>query len=136
MSINPHVKEWLEEIETDTLEDMKESFGVDVALDFDVTKFGEVKDLLRDEEYDSGSERIIQLEFYFVKDERINEEYLKEYVDKIYRAWFHKERCGCSHDCCGCTFTANYSIMKRGKYDYGEADMHEFIIIQSNGINY
>ena len=136
MRINPHVKEWLEVIETDTLEDMKESFGVDVALDFDVTKFGEVKDLLRDREYDSGSERIIQLEFYFVKDERINEEYLKEYVDKVYRVWFHNERCGCSHDCCGCTFTANYSIMKRGKYDYGEADMHEFIIIQSNGINY
>jgi len=114
MSINPHVKQWLEEIETDTLEDMKESFGVDVALDFNVTKFGEVKDLLRDEEYDSGSERIIKLEFFFVKDERINEEYLMEYVEKIYRAWFHKERCGCSHDCCGCTFTANRYIMKRG----------------------
>jgi hypothetical protein len=32
MSINPHVKEWLEEIETDTLEDMKESFGVKMLL--------------------------------------------------------------------------------------------------------
>ena len=40
--------EW-EDINTETLEDMKEKFGEDVAQSFAVVSFGNIKDQLREE---------------------------------------------------------------------------------------
>ena len=127
--------EW-EDINTETLEDMKEKFGEDVAQSFSVASFGNIKDKLREEYDGSVPVRYIELEFGFAKSAKIDEEKLMEYVDKIYHAWFHIGRCGCSHDCCGHTATANYYIMKKAVWNCGEYDLHDYVIQQHNGINY
>jgi len=127
---------FLEEIETETIQDMKEKFGADVGLGFYVRKYGDLNDFLRDEEHEGVPTRIIELELWFDNKAKIDAHTVKEYVKKMYYAWFHKHTCGCPYDCCGHTFTVNFYIMEKYRYVGGEEDMYEFVILQENGINY
>ena len=135
------IKEWEKEVN----QELKEIFGDDISS-FWVMRYDKMISLLHERvDDDYGYSYYVELEVYEKPNSKLAPKELEQFIAKLAKDYFYIQKCGCSYDCCGHTFTANYKMTHETIESWAsdwidgkkvDFNLHTFTLMISNGVNY